>query len=402
MIVEVDRPFKVAGNDPEYMPGEVIRLPVELASLFVGLGLAHPSRDETKARAFVDDMQRLRHDIGIRPYDPNVYFHDKASLWDIQPGQKILIIRKYGGLGDVLICSYLLQAIHERFPDNPLTFANPRRYRDLFDNVSWLHFLEYDDIFKDYNFIRGGVIVNEITEQYDIVEDVSTPCHIWETNFKSFDFDRDGLLWRNRLDIWGNWIGVYGFDNAQSCIKILPAEIKRMRAKCFGNQKHTCIVAPMSALDSKDFPYYDALCDALKAHGYNVKLAGNKKYFVEQQHHAPLMAASNRELVAMTGAADLIVTVDSAFLHAAGITGTQGVGIFNINDGATYCKYYPTVTPVQLCDKPCIMLHAHQCQWDIGHRKTCYPKDSVERIMAAVPRPERIGKPTRPTRRRRS
>ena len=37
MIVQVDRPFKVAGNDPEYKPGEVIRLPVEMASLFVGL-----------------------------------------------------------------------------------------------------------------------------------------------------------------------------------------------------------------------------------------------------------------------------------------------------------------------------------------------------------------------------
>ena len=194
MIVQVDRPFKVAGNDPEYKPGEVIRLPVEMASLFVGLGLAHPTQDTGEARAFVDDIQRLRHDMGIRPYDPNVYFHDKASLWDVRPGQKILIIRKYGGLGDILIASYLLQAVHERFPDNPLTFANPRRYRDLFDGVDWLHFLEYDDIFKEYSWIRGGVIANEITEQYDVVEDISTPCHVWEVSFKAFNFDRGGLL----------------------------------------------------------------------------------------------------------------------------------------------------------------------------------------------------------------
>jgi len=81
------------------------------------------------------------------------------------------------------------------------------------------------------------------------------------------------------------------------------------------------------------------------------------------------------------------VTVDSAFLHATGIMGTPGAGIFNINDGATYCKYYPNITPVQLCDRPCIMLYCHQCQYDYQMRKTCYPKDSVDRILAAVPDP---------------
>jgi len=387
MIVQVDRPFKVAGNDPEYMPGEVIRLPVEHASLFVGLGLAHPTQDTGNVRPFVDDMQRLRHDMGIRPYDPNVYFHDKSSLWDIQPGQKILIIRKYGGLGDILICSYLLQAIHERFPDNPLTFANPRRYRDLFEGVDWLHFLEYDDIFKDYNFIRGGVIANEVTEQYDVVEDVSTPCHIWEATFKNFDFDRAGLLWRNRLDVWGNWVGVYGFDKPTSCINIHPGEVKRARGKFFGNAANPLLLAPMSALDAKDYPFYDELRSRLVQLGWNVFLAGNKKYFMEREPVPPLYAQNNRELLAMVGAADHVVTVDSAFLHATGIMGTPGAGIFNINDGATYCKYYPNITPVQLCDRPCIMLYCHQCQYDYQMRKTCYPKDSVDRILAAVPDP---------------
>lgn len=389
MIVEVDRPFKVAGNDPEYVPGEVIRLPVELASLFVGLGLAHPRQNAPEARAFVDDIHRLRHDMGIRPYDPNVYFHDKASLWDIRPGQKILIIRKYGGLGDVLICSYLLQAIHERFPDNPLTFANPRRYRDLFEGIPWLNFLEYDDIFKDYNFIRGGVIANEVTAQYDVVEDVSTPCHIWEATFKAFVFDRDGLMWRNRLDIWGNWVGVYGFNEPKSCVTISRDEVKRARGKFFGNAANPCLLAPMSALDSKDYPYYNELKAGLERKGWNVFLAGNKKWMVEREPRPPLSADSNRELLAMAGAADLVVTVDSAFLHATGIMGTPGVGIFNINDGAAYCKYYPNITPVQLCDKPCIMLYAHQCQWDYSMRKTCYPRNSVEQILAAVPSPSK-------------
>jgi ADP-heptose:LPS heptosyltransferase len=418
VYIEIVRPLKVGGQDPEYQPGDCLNCDIDSAVLLVGLGLAKPTdkyavKPEAKpgngngngngkkqAAPELKDVKQLRRDVGVRPYDPNVYFHDRATLYNCKPGDKLLIIRKYGGLGDVLICSYLLPIIHERYPQNPLTFANPRIYRDLFQGVEWLNFLEYDSCFQDYTFIRGGVIANEVTEKYDVVEDISTPCHIWETLFKNWNFDAGGLKWRNRLDMWGNWIGINGIENPVSCVKIRPEEVNEARVKHFGATRNVLALCPMSAADPKDFTYYWELRQALERQGWNVRYVGHKPWFDALAHEQPIQTDSNRELLALLGAADCVVTVDSACLHGAAIMGVPTVGIFNINDGKTYCKYYPTVTPVQTCQTPCIMSKTHGCQWEHLGRHTCYPPESVDKIAEAV---KGIAKPkvSKPVRRKR-
>ena len=67
-----------------------------------------------------------------------------------------------------------------------------------------------------------------------------------------------------------------------------------------------------------------------------------------------LAGLSLRMMGAVCAAADLIVAVDTAAFHWGGILGRPTIGIFNVNDGAAYCRYYPTARFVQTCAQPCI------------------------------------------------
>ena len=334
-----------------------------------------------------EQWRKFREACGVHP-DPHVYYHSPRTFWCPRSGDKALIIRKYGGLGDILICSYMLSEIHQHYPDAKLTFCTPTGYHELFQGVKWLKLLPYDKVSVANSSVRGGVIENKVAAQYDIVEDVSTPCHVHEQLFTLWDFSRGPIKWQNRLHMWLGAITPLGHaDTAdpKSCIKIRPDEIKSARRRYFPEEAgRIALVAPVSALDSKNFPWHGDLCKILAAAGYTVRLLGDENKI--KGPRAPVIQARNfREFLAVIGAADLVVTVDSACLHGCGVMGRPGLGLFNINDGETYCRFYPKITPLQLCPTPCIMRDVHRCQKRTPEgAQNCYPQDSVQRVAKAL------------------
>jgi len=377
------------GEGEALMPGTVVSMDTHEADRLCALHLARPAMRQAdvdlpaaKGRGWVDLRKRLK----VQPYDYRLVYHDRRSLLNIRPGESILITHKYGGLGDILIVSCLINELLKRYPENPLTLATPRRYHELFRRVRGLALLDWEAVHEASTEVRGGVIKNEVAERFDVAEDVSTPCHLIEGVYKYFGGYDGPIIAQNRLEMWGNWIGVYDIDAPETCVHLTGGEIARAKTQ-YKLPDNLAIIAPASALDAKNYYDWPDLARALEAYGWSVVILGDKRK-LDVRSWPIIQAAGPRDFLAVVANAGVVVSVDSAALHAAGIQRVPCVGLFNVNDGVTYCKYYPSVVPVDLCakDAPCILSRVHECQHKhprTGHQ-TCYTPGLAGDIAKAV------------------
>lgn len=367
----------VLPNGQVILPGEVHMLPAESAMSMLERRVAKRAAhvvDESRD----DDWAVLRNWAGERPFDPNVYFHSGKTLRNASKGDKMLLIRKYGGLGDIIISSCVIQAIHDHAPYVDLTFATPAMYHPLFQwQLPWLSLLDYDRIYSAYSNVRAGVISNQITSQYDIVEDISTPCHIWEQTFTYFGGYDGPLKWRSRQEMWTEWVGLYGCASGKSCIQLEQSEYVMAVQKYWKDgpgRAGLAAICPESANDLKTWENWHPVKAELEKAGYNVTV------FQDRGTVKGVRARNVREFFGAIATADVVVTVDSAALHIAGVTGRKCYAIFGHNDGATYCKHYPTATPIQLCDTPCILSGADDCR-KRKQRGDCYGNNAADAVI---------------------
>jgi hypothetical protein len=138
------------------------------------------------------------------------------------------------------------------------------------------------------------------------------------------------------------------------------------------------------------------LAGRLGREGWDVRLLHNRQ--------APcaiptLSSLSYRQMGAVCAVADLIISVDTATFHWGGILGRPTIGVFNVNDGVTYCRYYPTARPVQTCPTPCINVRYSQANGGCPKHareaiplipglglelSRCYGRATIDSIMETV------------------
>lgn len=289
-------------------------------------------------------------------FDPAIYGH-VGKPWDrLNRHDRILIIRKYGGLGDVIASSIVIQEVLARFPENHVTYCLPSKYHTLFQGIKNLTLVDAGKYLRPHACYKGGLVKPELLHNFQVVEDISASCHVHEQIFTHFGFDRKGVMrWRNRSDIWATWIGL-AITAGRSCISTSQRQVSEARVRYYpkGANK-TCAVCPTSANAIKDWRNYHNVAEALRKAGWGVTM------FSDRIRGAVRCSGAMDFLLAIE-AADLVITVDSAALHAAGVRNVSAYSLFSINDGPAYCKYYPTVTPLQLCDTPCILFGTNVCQ----------------------------------------
>lgn len=305
---------------------------------------------------------QLRRAVGAPPSEDFIFVTRRSRLTDLRPGEKLLVIRKYGGFGDILILSMLFPDLRDQYPHIDVTFALPQRFFPLFDGTG-LALLPYESCFLNHvhDPVRGTVR-SEFLSGFDLIEDLSNPCHRWQNLFiKHGGIDGGhGLKWRNRLDMWSRPMGLT-VKNPRTIIRITDAERAAAKGKLnrFGPPPHL-ILAPFTGSLPKNYPWFLELAAALKRDWTVVIL--------RQQHpetglgFRTLSGLSARGMGAACAAADMIVSGDTAAFHWGGILGVPTVGLFATNDGATYCKYYPSATFVQCCDTPCIETKYQRCE----------------------------------------
>lgn len=345
--------------------------------------------------------EKLRALVGAGPVRP-IFPTKRQHVSHLSPGEKLLVIRKLGGLGDILVSAMIFPELFEQYPEIDVTYAIPKMYFPLFaENGRYdtkLKLMSYEDVYgpvglhigPESTYHRAGVR-KEILEQFDLIEDISYPCRLWEQLMIQYGFK--GLRWRNRLDRWARWIGVE-IRNPQSVIRINRTEIKAARQDIAKTGKPVVIWSPISAGMNRSYPWYQEVRDELEKQGFEVWYLHTRSLGRNSLVNPPL-----RKMGAYVGAADVVLSMDTATFHWGGILGRPTVGIFNLLLGKSHGCYYPTARTLQFCDTPCIgdrydYTFKNPCEkWFTGPAplgpagetlSKCFRPDSIAEIVGAV------------------
>jgi hypothetical protein len=284
----------------------------------------------------------------------------RFDLDDCREGDKVLIVRKYGGLGDMLIISMIFPELINKYVNLKFAFACPNAYHEIFRDCEGLEL-------KDYG------LVEQYRYDYNYMVDISVPCHIWENIFVRY---KHGLKWRNRLNIWAEWIG-YRPERPVSCLRLRPDEVEGAKTKYLEeNRKKKIAFAPLSHLWCKDIKFHREIYRDLKGMGYDI-------YYVDYRSlpGRRIKAATYREMGAALSQMDIILSVDTSVFHWGGILNVPTLGLFTMNDGEIYSKYYTSATTVQCCNYPCIAHGACTCSRRLAYRNCYGDKEKIKEII---------------------
>lgn len=398
MEVTVIRPMTEDRRD--YRPGDKLSTSAPRADYLAGLGLvkAPPPWDEGRKI----EWEKVRLFIGAGPIHP-VFRTKRQRLEDLRPGEKFLLVRKVGGLGDILVQSQIFPELADQYPGVIVDYAIPRHYWPLFEGTGIVTTRNWSDVYgaigQNYppeSTFWGTGIRPELLDEYSLIEDISRPCLEYESLLMRY-FTIDGaygFLWRDRLDVWANVFGLK-IQNARTCIQLRPEEIREAkdRYRGLGAKKPILIWAPMSGDDKRNYPWHAEVTGLLSPR-WDV-------FYLHDQPMGPrcLPKLSLRQMGAAVAAADAVVAVDTSTYHWGGLLRKPTVGIFNLIKAEARSKYYPTARFLQICESPCIGTKYQPgvvCpHWPAGTENLskgpngrflsrCYPRSSVEQIVEAV------------------
>lgn len=335
-----------------------------------------------------DGWRDLREAIAAKPLSIPVFRTRRSRLDQLRPGEKLLLTMRYAGIGDHIVASMMFPALRDQYPEIQVSYAIPSAFHPLFDGTG-VRLVAHD-----------GPVQSEWLKQYDLIEDINTPCHQQENFFVRYGGtvgDGNGLRWKHRLDMMSHWFGLH-VSHPHSEIRVREeekAEARRRIAASGTDKRPLCLFSPISGSQSRSYPWFAELAAALDADGWCVRYL----HAVQLPGRFPTVAALPLRLMgAACAVADLIVSTDTSTFHWAGILGRPAVAFFNSQNGVNHCRDYPTVHPVQTCATPCI----HNVRWGNDHescplltRETlpdtggipvsrCFGRATVQQILRTV------------------
>lgn len=340
------------------------------------------------------DWSKLRAVVGAGPVWP-VFPTKRRHLDEMESGERLLVIRKHGGLGDMLMTTMLFGDLQEQHPNIEMTYAVPRHYFPLFEgNTMGLKVIAYEELYgpKDGQYGPDGPqhkagLQNWIYDEFELVEDISFPCRLWEQLMIKHDtiYGERGLRWRNRIDRWSRWMG-FEVKHPTTIIRLNQEEVQGFRSRFHATSRPVLVWSPISAKPNRSYPWHKEVKGLLEKEGFKVLYLHHESLGVDSLHGRSL-----RDMGAAIQAADFVLSVDTATFHWGGILLRPTLGLFNLLLGESHAKYYPTASTLQLCDTPCIAARYENpvaCEkWaepnPMGLSR-CFQPDSVEQIVRGV------------------
>lgn len=242
---------------------------------------------------------------------------------------RILIKRRGGGFGDILMQRMMFEDLSQAFPDIDASFTCP------------IHYLE---MAKHHPFMNAISIETVNEDQFGAVYDISTACRVHETRY-------GGDNREHRSDIWAAYCG-FRLDHHDMHLKPQQDMLTHCnKALKYHNRenKPTILLATKSTND--EFGMNKSLTQ-----GQITDLVNNlrSKYFVFTTHNEKQAIYDQlgveqftnihpQAWIALVAIADYVISVDSATFHVAGGLKKPLVGIFTHTDGKVYGKYYDFV-----------------------------------------------------------
>lgn len=292
---------------------------------------------------------------------------------------KILIKRRLGGIGDVLMTTPLLRAIKELIPNCELTYATDTIYSN--------------GALKD--IIEHCPYVNKVV-------------HNGEVNDKAFDYnvditatglsrERSGTIPPNRIDMFADEVGVDISSNPEPIYELTDKEItlgKEELEELINSKtdKFNIIAIQARSNDTRRTWSLDRIQELADLLAKNKK---NKVLLFDWGHSVERWKASqpNIHLVLdkdMNGTArlinlvDVVICPDSAILHLAGALNKRTVTIFGPIPPESRIDHYPNTTVLvrKLNCHPC--WYTPTCRKNTGMTLECMNAITAEEVEEAV------------------
>jgi ADP-heptose:LPS heptosyltransferase len=240
-----------------------------------------------------------------------------------------LVTRAMGGIGDILMMTPGLKALHRKYPDREIHFAVPKAFHALLAHNS-------DVELKDIN--------DEILHQ----EDYSAVYNLTECPASRVESATLPNVRRNRIDIFSAAMGVSKKlqDRVGRKPVYLVTEEEKAWARSFfaerGLAPEQCIAVQPYAADSyRDYPHMEALVACLAENQPVLLFHGETLLGFDYPQVLKIDRYPLRLSIALLFLCKMLITVDSAFLHVSAAFDQKTLALFGPIDGAVRTKNYP-------------------------------------------------------------
>lgn len=270
---------------------------------------------------------------------------------------RVCIIRKVGGIGDVLMVTPALRQLKKDFKKIHITYAldmhttGGNNYYELMRNCPFV------DELVDARYVQHNA--------YDAVIDVSAVC---------IRFERSDLPAMNRVDLFGRAMGIRSISDRRSWYQVTEDEsvwARRQVASARAAGKKIVVLHTASMEEKRCWPIDKYLQIVHQANQDQlpiqfVILDFNRKHsnWAQYSNCIDLSQTTVREMAALIQESDLFIGPDSGPMHIAGAVGTLSLVLFGSIPPKARISYYPTHKPVTLSGLSCLGCWYKACPYN--------------------------------------
>lgn len=287
-----------------------------------------------------------------------------------------LVTRAMGGIGDLLMMAPGLEALARR-QKVPVDFAIPRKFFPVFANSPHVRLIDIDGPAIDISRYRRFVNLS------------LCPAGRYESGARPY-------VKRGRVEIFARAMGV----------RLAELKAQGWRINAFGNaeeetfcdaflrdkglgQRPIVGVQPYSRDSYKDHPAIGAIIAALARH-YDVLIFHHVADGLPQGPGiATTAGVALANSLALVSRIDAMVSVDSAFLHAAAAHDVPTIALFGPTDARTFTRHHRNVTilwkPQTFACVPCWRNEDMACEiTGLRSLSPCLAAITVDEVLGAV------------------
>lgn len=269
--------------------------------------------------------------------NPNSNFKNK-----ILNRNKILLVRKFGGLGDIFMHRPLYKEIKRQYPFCHLSVSVPNQYIDAISDLDCI-----DEIIEFKNIKK---------EDYGMCIDTSHACLLHEMKIAPFSDLHRTEIWAKHCDV--------EIENFDMDFKIDPKVLFYTKNKYIDLKENQILFSPISAMPQKNLLEHQTqwIKSIVEERGFELIGVHHEDDEIFNKSNIKIIKPNRIiDLIHITSTAKYIITVDTAMFHLAGGLKIPSTAIFTFTDHKTYGKFYKNISYVQK--------HRDDGEWDCG---PCY------------------------------
>jgi len=270
----------------------------------------------------------------------------------------VCVVRRVGGIGDIVMILPSLKQLRRDFPSARITFAVDMRSTEKNVYYELVRNLSYIDRVMDARYVDKG--------KFHYTEDISSVC---------LRYERKDLPPINRIDLFSKALGVPYLSDKRPDLELGSSEIQW--AKKFYDRyrkagKSIVVLHTASMEEKRCWPIknYVEIVTRAERSGLPVQfivLDYNRRYR-DWKSHSNVTEISNmriRQLATLIGNADYFIGPDSGPMHLAGAAGTSSAVIFGSIPPEARINYYPTHRAIRLDGLSCLGCWYEKCPYNI-------------------------------------